>query len=369
MEHNRLSLIGCVAVVTGLIAVGPALAGSGGRVTREEKRVVGASGKTSINIKNPRGRTVVVGKEDATSVTVVSVKAAQGRDDDETRAMLDKLHVDVSEHGTTIEIETRDDNSWNDGSSLWSFVKGGRRSAWVDYTIEVPYKMAVNAHTTSGEIRVSNIGGDGNVSSTSGDVSVRGIGGDATLHVTSGDLEATDVGGSLTLVATSGDVTVDHVGGKLIAEGTSGDLRASRIEGNAEIHMTSGDLLLDGCSGDASVRTSSGDTRLNEVEGSIDASSSSGDIQAMIVPVKGRTFKLSSSSGDVRVYYEPVRDFGFDLDVRTSSGSIEGDLPIKVSRVDRRRLQGVVASGAANLAIETASGNVTIMERDQSARK
>jgi hypothetical protein len=64
-----------------------------------------------------------------------------------------------------------------------------------------------------------------------------------------------------------------------------------------------------------------------------------------------------------------VKDYGFRLDVQTASGSIEGDLPIKVSRVDRRRLQGVVGSGAARVEIATASGDVTILERNESAQK
>jgi DUF4097 and DUF4098 domain-containing protein YvlB len=78
---------------------------------------------------------------------------------------------------------------------------------------------------------------------------------------------------------------------------------------------------------------------------------------------------LSSSSGDVSVHYVPVKDFGFQLDVRTASGSIEGDLPIRVTRVDRRRLQGVVGSGAASLEIETSSGDVMILERSEAASK
>ncbi len=89
--------------------------------------------------------------------------------------------------------------------------------------------------------------------------------------------------------------------------------------------------------------------------------------QALIIPVGDRSFNLSTSSGDIVLYYVPVKNYGFQLDVRTSSGSIEGDLPIKVRRVDRRRLQGVVGSGAARVDVETASGDVTVTERAEAA--
>jgi DUF4097 and DUF4098 domain-containing protein YvlB len=125
--------------------------------------------------------------------------------------------------------------------------------------------------------------------------------------------------------------------------------------------------LLEGCSGNVSFRAASGDAVLREIDGSVDASSSSGDIEVLIIPVADRAFNLSTSSGDIVAYYVPVKGYGFQLDVRTSSGSIEGDLPIKVTRADRRRLQGAVGSGAARLDVETASGDVTITERAEAA--
>ena len=78
---------------------------------------------------------------------------------------------------------------------------------------------------------------------------------------------------------------------------------------------------------------------------------------------------FSSSSGDIDISYIPAKDYGFHLDVNTNSGSIEGDMPIKVSRVDRRKLQGVVGTGSAHVQIETASGDVSIVEKEDAAKK
>jgi DUF4097 and DUF4098 domain-containing protein YvlB len=367
-SSNRASIRRALAVATVWLSLaGVAVAGPGHRLEREEKNSVSATGKKSLVVKNARGRTVVVGRTDAKTVSVVALKSAVGNDKDAAAEMLDKITVQVTERGDEVVIETRDDGKWDNDWSLWSVVKGGRRSAWVDYTIEVPHSFRVSASTTSGEVRVSNLQGAAEVTATSGDVSMRAVGGGSSARMTSGDLEVIEVAGDLSVSATSGSVVVDNIKGKLEIEGTSGDFRASRVDKDADIQLASGDFILEGCSGNVSFRAASGDAVMREIDGSVDAASSSGDIEVLIIPVAERSFSLSTSSGDVIVYFVPVKGFGFQLDVRTSSGSIEGDLPIKVTRADRRRLQGVVGSGAARVDIETASGDVTITERAEAA--
>jgi DUF4097 and DUF4098 domain-containing protein YvlB len=363
MKHGITGLAS--AVLIALTAVS-ALA-AGGRVDREEKHSVSAAGKKELSVKNPRGRTVVVGKDGLVDVSIVVTRSARGRDAEDANSLLDRLEVQIEERGDRVCVETRDDGSRDRG--IWSYVKGDHRSAWVDYTIEVPHGFRVSASTTSGEVRISNIGGDAEVSATSGDIDVRAIGGNAAISVTSGNVEAAEIGGDMELSATSGDVTIDKVGGKLKLDGTSGDFNVSRVGGDATVRLSSGDFVLEGCSGNVSFDAASGDARITEVTGGIQASTSSGDIEVLIVPVADRVFDLNSSSGDISVHYVPVKDYGFQLDVKTGSGSIEGDLPIKVTQVDRRRLQGTVGSGAARVEIETASGDVTIMERSESAAK
>ncbi len=350
-----------------LSLAGVAVAGPGTKLEKEEKNSVPAAGKKALVVKNARGRTVVVGRDGATTISIVALKSALGNDKESATELLDKISVQVTERGDEVVVETRDEGKWDHDWSFWSVVKGGRRSAWVDYTIEVPRSFQVSAETASGEVRVSNLEGSAQVTATSGDVSIRAVGGNSSARLTSGDLEVVEVDGDLSVSATSGSVVVDNVKGKLELEGTSGDFKASRIGKDADIQLASGDFLLEGCSGNVSFRAASGDAVLREIDGSVDASSSSGDIEVLIIPVADRSFNLSTSSGDIVAYYVPVKGFGFQLDVRTSSGSIEGDLPIKVTRADRRRLQGTVGSGAARLDVETASGDITITERAEAA--
>ena len=360
-----------VTLALGLtLGAGSALAIPADRQEKEEKVSVPGQGKVALTIKNARGRTVVVGRPEATTVSIVATKTAVGRDTEESKAMLDKIKMEVSESGDQVVIETRDGNKYEDwGWSVINVVKGNRRTAWIDYTIEVPVNYRVAASTTSGEVRVSNISGRADVDATSGEVVLRGVGAGARTNMTSGDLQASDIGGDFTINATSGNVTVDNVRGKLVINGTSGDFDVSRVDRDVEVDLTSGDFTLEGCSGNVLFRAASGDAQMTEIGGSVDASSSSGDLAVMISPVGERSFAFSSSSGDIDISYLPANNYGFKLDISTSSGSIEGDMPIKVSRVDRRRLQGVVGTGIARVNVETASGDVTIIEKTDAAAK
>ena len=360
-----------VLVLAGLLAVSStARAVPGNRTEKEEKTTVTAKGKIALVIRNARGRTVIVGRPEASSVSITAVKTVVARDGDDARTMMDRIKMDVSEKGDQVIIETRDDNKYEDwGWSVMQVVKGDRRSSWIDYTIEVPIYYRVNAATSSGEIRISNINGSADVEATSGDVSLRGVGAGARVAMTSGDLEASDIGGDMTVGATSGNVKLENVRGRLDISGTSGDFNVSQVQKDINVQLTSGDFVLQGCTGDVVFRSASGDARMSEVGGGVDASSSSGDIEVLISPVGARNFDFSSSSGDIDISYVPAKDYGFHLDVSTNSGSIEGDMPIKVSRVDRRRLQGVVGSGTAKVQIQTASGDVSIVEKSDAAVK
>lgn len=367
---NRYPAIPLLVLAAMLVCLSTAHAVPGDRQEKEEKATVPAKGKVALVVKNARGRTVIVGRPDATAVSIVGVKTVVARDSKDATSMMDNLTMDVSDKGDEVVIESRDDNKYEDwGWTVMSVVKGNRRSSWIDYTIEVPVSFRVNASTSSGEIRISNIGGNADVEATSGDVSLRGVGAGARVAMTSGDLDASDIGGDMTVGATSGNVTIENVRGKLDIRGTSGDFDVSQVLKDVNVQLTSGDFVLQGCSGNVVFRSASGDARMSEIGGSVDASSSSGDIEVLISPVGSRTFSFSSSSGDIDISYVPAKDYGFQLDVSTNSGSIEGDMPIKVSRVDRRRLQGVVGSGTAKVEVDTASGDVTIVEKSDAAIK
>ena len=57
-------------------------------------------------------------------------------------------------------------------------------------------------------------------------------------------------------------------------------------------------------------------------------------------------------------------DVSATVDVRTSNGSIENDLPIDITRSSKRRLEGTLGDGEHQLRIQTVNGSVRIRETD-----
>jgi len=347
-----------------LVVAGTAVdARAGHRAEREDRETVTVGDQTGVFVVNPRGRAVVIGNADARTITIVATRVAEARSKEDAEALLEKVEWKVSEKDGQVVIKTTREGDSGD-RSLWSVIRGDRATAWVDYAIEVPRRMDVRIATTSGEARIRRIDGGARVNATSGAVEVRDVGGGTRVELTSGSVDARDIRGDLTLVASSGSATVDGVDGSVEVTATSGSLALYRVSGNTSVTLVSGDLTVRGCLGDVVFVTQSGDAEIHDVEGSINAVSSSGDLDVVIVPVGDKEFNLSSSSGDIDVRYRAPEDYGFKLDVNTNSGTIEGDLAIKVDTITRRQLKGIVGSGKSRVVIETASGDVKISEKN-----
>jgi hypothetical protein len=352
-----------IACAVTLLAGAVVDARAGHRAEREDRKTVAVKAETGVFIVNPRGRAVVIGSPDATEVTIVATRVAKARSVKDAEALLEKIEWKVYEKDGQVIVKTIREGDSGD-RSLWSVIRGDRAMAWVDYAIEVPRRLDVRIATTSGEARIHSVDGLARVHATSGDIEVRDIGGGVEVELTSGTVEARDIRGDMKLVASSGSADVDGIDGSVEVTATSGSLALYRVGGNTTVTLVSGDLTVRGCLGDVVFVTQSGDAEIHDVEGSISAMTSSGDLDVVIVPVGEKEFNLSSSSGDIDVRYRAPDNYGFKLNVNTNSGSIEGDMAIKVDKITRRQLRGIVGSGKSRVVIETASGDVKISEKN-----
>lgn len=185
--------------------------------------------------------------------------------------------------------------------------------------------------------------------SVSGDIEARG-GSDVDAHSVSGGITLSDVGGRATVESVSGDVHVSRVGRGLRASSVSGDLSLSGITGDVDVQTVSGEIELLGVRASyVRTETVSGDTRF---AGTLDP--------------KGR-YDLHSHSGDIRIQIPPV---GATFDVETFSGDVESEYPMTVqpgSGRGEKRMQFTINGGGARVSAQTFSGDVTI-ERASGAR-
>jgi DUF4097 and DUF4098 domain-containing protein YvlB len=110
--------------------------------------------------------------------------------------------------------------------------------------------------------------------------------------------------------------------------------------------------------GSARVRTSFASVFLKGIDGPVDVENQNGSIS-----VAG--LKRSCSDLTLRTTYAPIKvalpaSGGYNVDARTSYGSINTDVPITINRKSDNNLSGTIGNGGCKLELATSNGNITI---------
>jgi hypothetical protein len=145
-----------------------------------------------------------------------------------------------------------------------------------DYVVTVPKDLAVTIKTSSGDLKVTGLGGTTTLKSSSGRIKADAVTGDLAMDTSSGNLEATGLsGGSVTGKSSSGSVELEFV------------KAPTKVEARTS-------------SGDVSVLLPRGDETYR-----VDADTKSGDESTRVKsdPASTRIITLETSSGDATVDY------------------------------------------------------------------
>jgi hypothetical protein len=145
----------------------------------------------------------------------------------------------------------------------------------VDYFVDAPATVAIEAHLSSGDVALDNLTAPAVLDTSSGDVRVRDLTADSLdVRSTSGDLVLDGLSlSALKATATSGDIraTFTKAPTTVDVEATSGDVTVtmprSGMTYKVRIETTSGDQVSDianddGGTGSIAIRATSGDVRL-----------------------------------------------------------------------------------------------------------
>jgi len=210
----------------------------------------------------------------------------------------------------------------------------------ISYELVIPADTELRSHTGSGSQTIAGVHGATEVSSGSG-----------SLHVS-------DIGSRLRAETGSGDIDLDRIQGAVRVRAGSGSIRATAVAGGFDAETGSGRISLEqSAPGSVRVDTGSGGMELRGVKGSLDARAGSGGIQVEGEPTGPWT--VHTGSGTVRL--QLASSASFDLDARTSSGSLSVDQPVTVQgSLAKKHIQGKVRGGGVPVDVETGSGNIEI---------
>ena len=214
------------------------------------------------------------------------------------------------------------------------------RNISIDYDLTVPAQTRLTSQTGSGDQIINGVQLPLNARTGSGNITIDNLGADAHVSSGSGDLKIGSVKGSLSATAGSGNI---H------AEGVAGEINATTGSGDLEMHQVA--------AGNVRVGTGSGNVKLHGIKGALRAQTGSGDIEADGEPTAD--WQLGAGSGNVTL--KIPANVSFNIDARTSSGSLKVTRPVTVQgTMSRNRIQGKVGSGGPLLDVHTGSGDIYV---------
>jgi DUF4097 and DUF4098 domain-containing protein YvlB len=246
----------------------------------------------------------------------------------------DKISYSKLSHGSSTQLRVREDGTFsdnhdeerrNEGRRITISSGGGGLDAYADLRVTVPMGKQVSLYLAVGKVSVTNVEGNLSIDAASAPVTTSNTRGELNIDVGSGSVQVTQSRGELSIDTGSGQVT-----------GTS--IRSS----------------------DLSIETGSGDIQMTGlIAPQVKLNTGSGAVTA---DVSGELWNLSveTGSGDITLKVPPT--IGAEVDIETSSGEIETDFEVAVTRHARDHMTGRIGDGRGKIDIETGSGGIKLVK-------
>ena len=250
----------------------------------------------------------------------------------------------VRDDGTFGGHHDDDDRGKREGRQVTIAARGGGLDAYADLRIAVPQGRQVAVYLAAGKVSATNVKGALTIDVASAPVTTSDTRGDLDIHVGSGAVQVTQARGELTIDTGSGAVTTSDVRGESISiETGSGEVTATNLRSNQlSIDTGSGNIQVTGLiAPQVSLETGSG--------------SVTADLSGEVWNVN-----VETGSGDVTLKVPPT--LAAEVDIETSSGDIETDFEVAVTRHARDHMTGRIGEGGGKIDIETGSGGIKLVK-------
>ena len=272
----------------------------------------------TLDLQNAAGNIIVNGGG-GDEVRIDAVKSVRHRLESTARAALPDVRINVTERGGNVEVRTEQPRRGNAVSA-------------VEYTVAVPRGASVVLQTVSGDVRVTNIGGELRAQSVSGSITVASVRRVRELRSVSGTIDLSD--------------------------GESDELTAHTLGGDVLVRNLKGRVL--------DLQTVSGDVRLMEVEVErARLESMAGDLDYSGRLARSGRYEFQTHSGDIRL--SPSGNPGFDLHATSFSGALRSEYTLQAQQSDSRTpnqsLNGTFGDASAAVTAQSFSGDILILKR------
>lgn len=363
MNPKDLRLFAHIIVVLSILLSGAAYAGSVKHEERVEKTVE-LDGATRIVVESKSGDISVIGEAGKTEVFLTIIKRVKAENKEEAESLAKLLDVEIVRVGKELVIRTKYPERKETKKSIFSYLMQRYPKMSMELHLVVPSKLNIELMTASGDLTASDIEGSVELSAASGNLESNNIGGSLSMTVASGDIEAEGIGGEARFSSASGDISARKITGDALVQTASGDIEISDIGGDVEAETITGDVTVDGV-GSVFYKGVSGSARFIDVRCGVTAASASGDLSFRVIPETDYDYIISASSGDIKLHFLIAMPGGYVLRAETTTGDINASLPIRLTKVGRTHIAGVVRDGKSKVVLETASGDISIVEPEE----
>ncbi|MBA3496458.1 MAG: DUF4097 family beta strand repeat protein [Gemmatimonadales bacterium] len=256
---------------------------------------------------------------------------------------------------SSTQLPVREDGTFGDGGDdrgeesreegrRVRISSGGGVDARADLLVQVPRGRRVAVYLAVGSVAVTNVDGDLSVDAHDAPVTATGVKGRLSVDVGSGTVRVTQVEGELDVDTGSGTVDVSRYRGASLSIDTgSGDVTGTDLE-----------------SEELSIETGSGEIRLTGITAPrLSLETGSGGISAEL---RRDVSALHAETGSGDVAIRAPAALGATVAIETSSGNIDTDFALRVTRRSRDHVVGTIGDGKGTIEIETGSGRITLLK-------
>jgi lia operon protein LiaG len=285
------------------------------------------------------------------------LKVEQGRIDDRPTLRLvypaDRIRYSKLTVGSSTQLRVRGDGTFSDNEDEEHRKEGrkvtisggpGGLDAYADLRITVPPDKEVAVYLAAGKVAIANVNGNLSIRVASAPVTSSGTRGELDIDVGSGAVQVTQARGDLSVDTGSGSVALSDVRGESVSIKTgSGGVTATDLRSN-----------------DLSVDTGSGDIQMTTLAApQVSLETGSGAVSA---DLSGEVWNLKVETGSGDITLKMPSTLGAEVDIETSSGEIETDFEVAVTRHSRDHMTGRIGDGRGKIAIETGSGGIKLVK-------
>ena len=329
-----------------------------------DRKTVVLKGEEVLAVGNKRGDIILVGEEGRSEIEIVFTKRVRAENEAEAKKIARGMDILFKRKDGELIIVAEYPEAESVRKSILSILLQRDPRFSMDFEILVPTDMIVKAKTSSGDITISDVGMEVSLSAASGDVVADRIGGDIEIGVSSGDIKVKDAGGAVKVNSSSGDIEAEDVASDIEVRTSSGDVDLDGIGGDLIIATSSGDITVKSVGG-VKYKGSGGDARFYGVRGPVHAGAASGDMIFYLEPNGENDYNVRTSSGEIELRFIEKLSGGYVLKANTTNGDISVNLPIKITKIVRHYIAGVVRDGESVVTLETVSGDITVTEDEE----